>query len=59
MKLEMDKNEWKVPFNKLVAGLIEGDDVKYFSINKEEKEVNFLFGDWNVLLKNDGTWEIT
>lgn len=58
MKLELDKEEWKSNFNKLVCGLINGNDVKYFCIDKELKEVSFLFGDYNVVLREDGTWEI-
>lgn len=49
----------KSNFEKLLAGLIQGNDVSNFCVDKKEKSINFLFGEWNVTLYDNGKWEIT
>lgn len=58
MELKLEKEEFNEPFKKLLNGLIEGDDLKYFTIDKEINLVTFMLGDWQVELFNDGTWRI-
>lgn len=58
MKLQLDDKEYKENFTKLLQGLIEGDDVDWFSINKVDKSIHLLIGDWSIDLHNDGTWSI-
>lgn len=45
-------------FEKLLKGLIEGNAVTNFSVDKSRKEINILIGDFNVNLYNNGKWEI-
>lgn len=49
----------KSNFEKLLAGLVQGNDVSNFCVYKKEKSINFLFGEWNVTLYDNGKWEIT
>jgi hypothetical protein len=58
MELKLTKEEWKDPFNKLLASLINGDDLNYFTVDKDEKIITTMFGDWNIIFKPDGQWEI-
>jgi hypothetical protein len=58
MKVELTKEEWQVPFNRLIAGLIQGEDIRDFSISKDNKEVSFFIEDFSVTLKANGKWEI-
>ena len=59
MNLQLEEKEFKQHFNKLLKGLIEGEDfIDWFSVNKKEKSINLLIGDWSVELYNDGTWSI-
>lgn len=58
MKLILEHEEYSKRFEKLVASLINGNDVTNFSIDKPNRYVNMLFGDWNVTLHDDGTWDI-
>lgn len=36
----------------------EEDTLVFFSVDRENKEVGLLLGDWNVKLKSNGKWEI-
>lgn len=58
MRVELTKEEFNSNFNKLLTGLIEGNEVDYFSVDKERKVVNILVGNFGIELRNDGTWEI-
>jgi len=58
MKVELTKEEFKDPFDKLLAGLIEGNDVTNFFVNKNNKHIQILLGDWSLELLPNGKWEI-
>jgi len=58
MKVELTKEEFKDPFNRLLAGLVEGNDVTNFSVDKDVKRIQILLGDWTLELLPDGKWEI-
>jgi len=58
MKVELTKEEFKDPFNKLLTGLIEGNDVTNFSVEKDQKQIQILLGDWCLQLNSNGKWEI-
>ena len=58
MKVELSKKEFKDPFNKLISGLVEGNDVTNFFIEKNKKRVQILLGDWSLELLPNGKWEI-
>lgn len=56
--MKVTEQNMNSPFEKLLHGLIEGDDLGYFSVDKKCKEISFMVGDWNVTLKDNGKWEI-
>lgn len=58
MELKLSDNEFKENFKKLLKALVEGEELDWFNVNKKDKSVNFLLGDWSVELHNDGTWSI-
>ena len=58
MKVELSKTEFKENFYKALAGLVNDDTIGYFSVERDTKTIGLMFGNWNVKLKNDGTWEI-
>ena len=58
MKIELDKKDFQDRFTKVLAGLIRGNDINDFSINKESKEISFFVDDWSITLNGDGTWEV-
>jgi len=47
-------------FEKLLAGLIEGNDITNFSVDKDTnpKRIQILVGRWNLELLENGKWEI-
>ncbi len=47
-------------FEKLLAGLVEGEDVTNFSVdyNVKPRTIQILIGDWSVELFEDGKWNI-
>jgi len=47
-------------FEKLLAGLVEGNDVTNFSVDKDTnpRRIQILVGEWNVELLDNGKWEI-
>lgn len=47
-------------FEKLLKGLIEGNDVTNFAVDKDvtPKRIQILVGDANVELLDNGKWEI-
>ena len=48
----------KSRFEKLLVGLIEGDDIQSFLVEKDKKKIQILVGDWNMELDNNGKWDI-
>lgn len=61
MKIEKESLDFNKPMDKLVAGLIEGDDVSNFLIEKasgEVQKIQILLGDWNLELLPNGKWSI-
>lgn len=58
MEIKINSDEFKENFYKALAGLTEGNDVEYFSVEKDTKTIGLMFGQWNVKLYNDGKWEI-
>lgn len=50
----------KSRFEKLIRGLIEGEDVTNFSVDFDAnpKRIQILVGDYNVELLENGKWEI-
>lgn len=52
MKVIVDfKKEGK--FEKLLAGLVEGNDITNFSVDKDIKRIQILVSEWNLELKNE------
>lgn len=48
----------KDKFETLLQAVIKEENIPFFSVDKQNRSINFLMDDWNVTLNNDGTWEI-
>ena len=57
-KMKLTDFDIKSNFEKLLVGLIEGEDVTNFSVEKDEKKIQILVGDWSLELHGNGKWEI-
>ena len=58
MKIVRESIDFKNNFEKLLTALIEGEDVTNFSVEKDEKKIQILVGDWSLELHDNGKWEI-
>ena len=58
MKIVRESIDFKNNFEKLLTALIEGEDVTNFSVEKDEKKIQILVGDWSLELHGNGKWEI-
>ena len=60
MKIDRHSMDFGNRFEKLLAGLIEGEDVTNFSVDKDTKprRIQILVGDFNLELLENGKWEI-
>lgn len=61
MKIDRKSIDFKNNMEKLLAGLVEGEDVSNFSVDKDTGKptrIQILVGDWNLELLSNGKWEI-
>lgn len=58
--MKVTEIDFKSRFEKLLKGLIEGEDVTNFSVDKDvsPRRIQILVGDFNVELLENGKWEI-
>ncbi len=57
--MKVTEINFKSRFEKLLVGLVEGDDIQSFFVDKEQKKIQILVGDWSLELDNNGKWDIT
>ena len=58
MKIVRGSIDFKSNFEKLLTGLVEGEDVTNFLVEKNKKTIQILVGDWSLELNDNGSWEI-
>ena len=58
MKVVRESIDFKSNFEKLLTGLVEGEDVTNFLVEKNKKTIQILVGDWSLELHDNGKWEI-
>ena len=58
MKIVRGSIDFKSNFEKLLTGLVEGEDVTNFMVEKDKKTIQILVGDWSLELNDNGSWEI-
>ena len=58
MKVVRESIDFKSNFEKLLTGLVEGEDVTNFMVEKDKKTIQILVGDWSLELNDNGSWEI-
>jgi hypothetical protein len=58
MKVVLTNKEFQSNMNRLIAGLVEGDDVTNYSVNDNNSQIQILLGDYCLELNKNGKWNM-